>query len=148
MTDRLHSHTTSPARRVLIVALSLLLLAGLGYGLLAFLNNALSFAGKWEGKVLSTVPSPDGRYVAEVSQWNGGATTGFETRVGLRRPTDRDTVTGGPQKDATVAKLFSAPPVKLHWETPQQLTVESPGGHLIEHRQTWRDVRISYRGTK
>jgi len=131
-----------------MVLLGVVLIAGLGYGLLAFLNNALSFAGKWEGKVLSAVPSPDGRYVAEVSQWNGGATTHFETRVGLRRRSDRDTVSGGPQKEATVAVLFSAPPVKLRWDSPQQLTVESPGGQLTEHRKTWRDVRITYRGTE
>lgn len=139
---------TSSARRAVVGTLSLLLLAGLGYGILTFLNNALSFAGKWEGKIRSAFPSPDGQYVAEVSDWNGGATTAFETRVALRRSGARDTVTGSPQNDATVAVLFSSPAVKLRWDTPQQLTVESPGGQLTQHRRTWRDVRITYRGTK
>jgi hypothetical protein len=130
------------------VGLSLLLIGALGYWLLSVLNNVFSFAGRWEGKVLSASPSPDGRYVAEVSQWNGGATTGFETRVGLRRRSDRDTVSGGPQKEATVARLFSSPPVKLRWDTPQQLTVESPGGQWMEHRETWGDVRIAFKGLK
>lgn len=151
MTDTPHpgaAPQTSPTRRALAVGLCLLAIGGLGFWLLSVLNNAFSFAGKWEGKILSASPSPDGRYVAEISQWNGGATTGFETHVGLRRRSDRDTVTGGPQKEATVAKLFSSPPVKLRWDTPQQLTVECPGGQLMEHRETWRDVRITYRGTK
>jgi len=131
-------------RQILTETISVILFAVLGYGALAILNDLFSIAGKWEGKVRSALPSVDGWYVAEVSDWNGGATTGFETRVALRQRSARDTVTGVTRSKGTVAVLLGSPPVSARWLGPQQLAIENPDSNFKERQESWRDVQIIY----
>jgi hypothetical protein len=142
--------TRQPAsgRRLVVALAGLALAAFLGYRLLLFLNDLFSFAGKWEGQVRSAIPSVDGRYVAEVSDWNGGATTGLETRVALRPSSARDTVTGTTRNEGTVAVLLGDPPVQVRWLGPQRLAIECPDRGFKERHETWRDVRITYQTPK
>lgn len=138
----------SPVRRALIVVISVVLIAGLGYALLVFLNDLFSIGGKWEGRIRSASPSPDSRYVAEVSDWNGGATTGLETRVALRPHSARNTVTGVTRSEGTVAVLLGDPSVTVRWQGPQHLIISGPANTFKERQASWRDVQITYQTPK
>lgn len=142
------SRPTAPSRRLVPMVIGIALAVFVGYRLLVFLDELFSFAGKWEGRVRSAVSSPDARYVAEVSDWNGGATTGLETRVALRPHSARDTVTGVTRSEGTVAILLGDPPVTVRWQGAQHLIISGPTNTFKERQASWRDVQITYQTPK
>ncbi len=151
-------------RRHRIVAASALVLIA---GVLAFVWWLESFplVGEWAWVPGTSARSPDGMYVATVLEGNGGATTGFLTRVCLYPGTQKLTTDGNGAVNGTesiraldqgaVFATRGLPPIRLNWESAKRLVISMPSYTVRERgsephwqdvaSEAWDDVTITYR---
>jgi hypothetical protein len=107
------------------------------------LSSALSF--NCVHRVLSEAPSPDGRYVATVSERGCGATTRDYRVVSIRRMGSRF---DGENHKSWIFWMENQPEIKADWPGKRQLTVtySATTGKKVEVPR-WKDVVITSRET-
>ena len=130
------------AKRLLILGVVCVAVGWLGVRFVRWVDELPSFAGQWEGTLEYSVPSPDGRLVADVSRWNGGATTGFETSVSLRPASKRPAI----RDDRSVLTTRGLPDLAIAWNGNTSLTVTCDPSLVLARDAVWRDVMISVVG--
>jgi len=90
-------------------------------------------------EVAKEIPSPDGAFVAVVYRRDCGATTGFNTQVGLRRSrTEFDHDLG------QVAAIGGQHDLKPLWTSTRHLTIPMPAGKVYRQLSKWKEVQIGY----
>lgn len=94
---------------------------------------------------LREYPSPDGRYIASVYEYDCGATTSFYLRVSIR-PIGQSF---NPQ-DNLVLQVKHWPKVQLDWRSKDTLRILcpecTPDNRVFTTKQWWRDIRIQTAG--
>lgn len=129
------------AKRMLLVVAAFVSVGWLGVWFVRWVDELPSFAGQWEGTLVYSVPSQDRSLVADVSTWNGGATTGFQTCVNLRPASQRPAI-----YDRSVLTTRESPDIRLVWKGNTRLTVECDPSLVLSRDAVWRDVTISVVG--
>ena len=90
-------------------------------------------------EVAKEVPSPDGAIVAVVYRRDCGATTGFNTQVGLRKSrTEFD-----PEQGQVLA-IAGQHDLKPSWTSTRNLTIPIPDEKIYRQQSTWKEVQIAY----
>src|SRR5882672_5505857 len=107
------------------------------------LSSALSF--NCVHRVLSEAASPDGRYVATVSERGCGVTTRNYRVVSIRRKGSRF---DGENHQSWILWMENQPEIKADWPGERQLTVtySATTGKKVEVPR-WKDVVITSRET-
>lgn len=126
-------------KRFLILAVVCIAVGSLLVAAERWVEGLPSLAGGWEGTLEYSVPSPDGAFVADVSRWNGGATTGFETSVSLRPASKRPAI----RDDRSVLTTRGLPDLGIVWNGNTRLTVTCDPSQVLGRDAVWRDVTIS-----
>jgi len=94
-------------------------------------------------RVLSEEASPDGQYVATVSERNCGAVTAYSRVVSIRR---REAPFEGENTESWVFVISDQPEVKAVWSGTRQLTIlHSATAGKQKEAERWRDVVIMTR---
>jgi len=117
-------------RRFVCISLSIVLLAGC----------------RWDGDPFSCstsvereYPSPDGTHIAIVYHRDCGATTDFNTQVGLRLRTERLDL-----ERAQVVAVAGQHPVTPVWSSNRRLVIPLPNDQIYVQSRRWCDVEVSY----
>jgi hypothetical protein len=130
-----------------LVAVLTVVLAGVLWRTHVWLEALPPLAGGCGEDLITSVPSPDQKYMAAVFIRNCGATTPYVTHVNLRasnRPfavTQAETIVEG-----TVFEKKGREPVKLIWKDATHLLIQCPLTEVYEQHRTWKEVMLSYRG--
>jgi hypothetical protein len=94
--------------------------------------------------ILSELSSPDGRYVATVSERNCGAVTPYTRVVSIRR---RGSHFDGEDDGAWVFLMKDQPTIQIRWSGQRRLSVASEGYSRTSRGQSlkrarWEDVEV------
>jgi hypothetical protein len=104
---------------------------------------AVALSSDCGNSVLSSVASPDGGYIATVSERNCGATTPYQRVVSIRHKAERF---DGNNKRAWIFEIKDQPSVNLNWSSQRRLTITySPNTGTILNLSRWEDVEIAAR---
>lgn len=91
-------------------------------------------------QVQKQVRSPGGQYVATVFHRECGATTGFNTQVGIRRSSKAF----DPQSGQVLA-IAGQHDVTLAWIGNTRLVVSFPPDRVYNEQRSWEDVQVEYK---
>jgi hypothetical protein len=124
-----------------VTTIGILVGAFLGYKYLLS-SMTLSACGY---QLLSEVPSPDGEYLASVSERNCGAMSGYARIVSLRH---RTAAFHGDDEASWVFLMLDQPTLEVRWSSKRHLTVKTQGYSQTPpekalRRTLWQDVSIS-----
>jgi hypothetical protein len=96
-------------------------------------------------ELVSSVPSPGNRYVAEVFRRDCGATTSGRTRhVNLHRKGTLRVTWDGTLSQGVLLYDETGGPLGLEWKGPKHLTIRRQMSEPGEAVHRWRDVTITY----
>lgn len=124
------------------IPIASLIAAFLGY---RYLLSSVTLSPNCGYQLLSEEVSPDGEYVASVSERNCGAMSGYARIVNLRR---RATKFRGDDEASWVFVMLDQPTIEVHWSSKRGLTVRAQGYSQTPpekalKRALWQDVSIS-----
>lgn len=134
-------------KRILTLTITTLATVLLFWQLIRFSSwfETAGFENTCTERVLSEAKSSDGKYVATLYEWNGGALSDWMTHVNIRRSDQNPkfNVTGT-LDDQSVFMAASRPRVEIRWDTDRCLEIRSKASQVSEKDTRWSDVQIRY----